>query len=220
MFPPMSPTPPLSGFLLFFLIAILAAVHIAVAYPQMQFRVPNGDNIYREGRYSPALGHKDPSGDDPSQLNAFGMYMKVEGMHWTQQTCHGDADGDGYTNGEELGDPDCVWASGMIPARTTDISHPGYADSTPKTFKSASQRLYEEMDVVNAAMVEEAARLGGSLTALTPIEEEQLFGIHSKIQMDETAAALSLDEAEIESQGEFPRAASGVNVASESDGVR
>jgi hypothetical protein len=29
------------------------------------------------------------------------------------------------TNGEELGDPECVWMSGDIPARITGITHPG-----------------------------------------------------------------------------------------------
>ena len=28
---------------------------------------------------------------------------------WTEALCHMDSDGDGRTNGEELGDPDCVW---------------------------------------------------------------------------------------------------------------
>jgi len=35
-----------------------------------------------------------------------------------------DSDGDGQTNGEELGDPCGEWTSGT-PARTTDISNPG-----------------------------------------------------------------------------------------------
>ena len=29
------------------------------------------------------------------------------------------------TNGEELGDPECVWTSGDLPARKTGITHPG-----------------------------------------------------------------------------------------------
>lgn len=45
------------------------------------------------------------------------------------ELCRADSDGDGQTNGEELGDPDCVWRPGSAPARTTDISHPGFADS-------------------------------------------------------------------------------------------
>ena len=36
-----------------------------------------------------------------------------------------DSDGDGITNGEELGDPQCVWIPGNNPNRTTHITHPG-----------------------------------------------------------------------------------------------
>ena len=47
-------------------------------------------------------------------------------------TCSGrkNCDSDGKTNGEELGDPDCVWVKGSIPA-VTDldlISHPGVCE--------------------------------------------------------------------------------------------
>ncbi len=33
------------------------------------------------------------------------------GELWTQDLCEMDSDGDGLTNGEELGDPCCVWHS-------------------------------------------------------------------------------------------------------------
>jgi len=41
-----------------------------------------------------------------------------------------DSDGDGQTNGFELGDPCCVWTANATPAFTTDISHPGIPSST------------------------------------------------------------------------------------------
>ena len=44
---------------------------------------------------------------------------------WNDCICRQDSDGDGKTNGEELGDPDCAWTPGQAPARTTKISHPG-----------------------------------------------------------------------------------------------
>ncbi|KAG8469026.1 hypothetical protein KFE25_007544 [Diacronema lutheri] len=40
-----------------------------------------------------------------------------------------DSDGDGLSNGAELGDPSCVWTVGATPASTTGITHPGVADS-------------------------------------------------------------------------------------------
>ena len=36
-----------------------------------------------------------------------------------------DSDGDGKNNGEELGDPNCVWIKDAIPEKSSDISHPG-----------------------------------------------------------------------------------------------
>ncbi|XP_033732467.1 tyramine beta-hydroxylase-like isoform X2 [Pecten maximus] len=44
---------------------------------------------------------------------------------WTRALCEMDSDGDGKTNGEELGDPACVWVKGNSPAATNGISHPG-----------------------------------------------------------------------------------------------
>ncbi|MEE3200331.1 MAG: hypothetical protein VX254_09905, partial [Planctomycetota bacterium] len=48
-----------------------------------------------------------------------------------QAICDLDSDGDGFTNGEELGDPDCGWSEGD-PAPSDDFpSNPGEADSFP-----------------------------------------------------------------------------------------
>ena len=46
-------------------------------------------------------------------------------QRWTEDFCNADTDEDGKTNGEELGDPNCVWVEEGTPARTTDITHPG-----------------------------------------------------------------------------------------------
>lgn len=39
--------------------------------------------------------------------------------------CPVDSDGDGMTNGQELGDPDCKWVENQMPERTTHITNPG-----------------------------------------------------------------------------------------------
>ena len=39
-----------------------------------------------------------------------------------------DSDGDGRTNGEELGDPDCTWTPGMAPKYSAGLSHPGICE--------------------------------------------------------------------------------------------
>ncbi|MFZ9886091.1 MAG: thrombospondin type 3 repeat-containing protein [Myxococcota bacterium] len=40
-----------------------------------------------------------------------------------------DSDGDGQSNGQELGDPCGLWTEGTTPARTNDISRPGFSNS-------------------------------------------------------------------------------------------
>ena len=44
---------------------------------------------------------------------------------WTVELCKKDSDGDGKTNGQELGDPRCIWVEGDVPEFLDDLSHPG-----------------------------------------------------------------------------------------------
>lgn len=172
-------------------IVTYAYTSLVVAYPSMQTYIPNGANVYRNGRHWPAVGHDIPkgerigagkTGDNSLSMNSFGMMMKVEGMHWTQLTCNGDADGDGYTNGEELGDPDCVWTKGMVPARTTDISHPGYADSVPLTFKSKAQIAAEALQAEIEGMVEAERNLSHNSHSNTSTKNESSATILSALE--------------------------------------
>ena len=39
-----------------------------------------------------------------------------------------DSDGDGMTNGAELGDPDCTWTPGTAPKFSAGLSHPGVCE--------------------------------------------------------------------------------------------
>jgi hypothetical protein len=65
----------------------------------------------------------------PSPHQAFAKEKFV----WTRALCLADSDGDGLTNGEELGDPCCVWApgGGGGDATHTPVSHPGRPDAAP-----------------------------------------------------------------------------------------
>lgn len=47
------------------------------------------------------------------------------GKNWTKELCMKDSDGDGLTNGQELGDPECNWTPHSVPDRTLNITHPG-----------------------------------------------------------------------------------------------
>ncbi|XP_062566816.1 tyramine beta-hydroxylase-like [Saccostrea cucullata] len=58
------------------------------------------------------------------KIYSFGKDFDAAGKKWTQELCRKDSDGDGKTNGEELGDPNCVWRENAIPDKNA-ISHPG-----------------------------------------------------------------------------------------------
>ena len=95
------------------------------ALPAYQMRIPNG--AFVPG--APGVGHKNPAGGGAT--NQFGADFRAAGHVWTVALCQKDSDGDGMTNGEELGDPTCVWKPGKTPTRTTDITHPGVKNAAP-----------------------------------------------------------------------------------------
>jgi len=98
-----------------------------LAFSSFKANIPNGENVVRGGSAHKGVGHNARSGG--GSLNPFGMAFSMQGKSWTKALCEMDSDGDGQTNGFELGDPDCIWSEGQTPARTTEISHPGFSDS-------------------------------------------------------------------------------------------
>jgi hypothetical protein len=80
------------------------------------------------------VGHVDCRGGEYPDangnfLNPFGTAFLNAGRQWTTELCNQDSDGDGKTNGQELGDPCCVWTPGKPSPVPADyrISHPGHA---------------------------------------------------------------------------------------------
>jgi uncharacterized protein (TIGR03382 family) len=103
----------------FALIAVSASfvAASATARPNFPSRIPNGTvNSCLNCHNSNAGGAR----------NAFGSAF--EDGSWAS-ICDVDTDGDDQTNGQELGDPNCIWTSGTA-ARTTDISNPAVAGDT------------------------------------------------------------------------------------------
>jgi hypothetical protein len=122
------------------LLPVLAVTTSSAAFAYEDFlpEIPNGATVSCVGCHENARGF--------SPWNAFGDLLfttnggTVENSNsidafddafiwWNADICNADSDGDGQTNGQELGDPECVWTGGAA-ARTTDISNPGDANST------------------------------------------------------------------------------------------
>ncbi|KAJ0406601.1 hypothetical protein ATCC90586_003112 [Pythium insidiosum] len=102
------------------LVVLLDAAH---AVPKYAKKIPNGSNVAGVT----AVGHEDP--DSGGKTNAFGKAFAAADYTWSVAFCKADSDGDGQTNGEELGDPCCVWKEGSAPAIASGATDPGSAKS-------------------------------------------------------------------------------------------
>ena len=106
------------------LLVVAALTAQSSARPTYVAKIPNGANV----KGVAALGHVDPEGG--GARNKFGLAFAAAGMEWTAELCKADSDGDGQTNGQELGDPCCQWteAGGKV-EWSTGVSAPGDAAS-------------------------------------------------------------------------------------------
>ncbi|CAK4395444.1 unnamed protein product [Aphanomyces euteiches] len=113
----------ISAMLLHAFLLVVAASSIGVfGYKSFVSRVPNGDSV----PHVAALGHENASGG--GSRNVFGTAFQATGFQWTPALCHADSDGDGATNGQELGDPCCTWtvgSKGKPPSANFEPTPPG-----------------------------------------------------------------------------------------------
>jgi len=138
----------------------MAVVSPTVAIPSYRFRIPNGERVPAppgvEGGVSTIDEAWSPNGPMPDTvckgvghatceggtfpLNPFGIAFLQANFKWTKELCEADSDGDGQTNGAELGDPCCEWEFESLPLpnfSTHDVSHPGFASSVSTTASSS-----------------------------------------------------------------------------------
>ncbi|CAL1540800.1 unnamed protein product [Lymnaea stagnalis] len=142
----------------FISLLVAATLSLTTAYPSYQDEIPNGNNVnhpclpnYRW----PGVGHENRNGG--GTRNVFGSAFSTAGHKWTKSLCQQDSDGDGKTNGDELGDPNCVWAKGQVPTRTTGITHPGVCEPLNSTscvgktsFVSCQADAFDNCDVIKS----------------------------------------------------------------------
>lgn len=126
----------------------LLAAGSAAAFPSYRLKVPMGnkvacydgadgcavgsDSLGEPASVCRGLGHATCAGGT-FPLSAFGQALEDAGYAWTQELCQADSDGDGQTNGQELGDPCCQWTEGSTASAymaTFNPSHPGDASSS------------------------------------------------------------------------------------------
>lgn len=116
-----------------FTILAAFAIHGCLAYPQFADQIPNGKavpNPNPQGGVWAGVGHLKAGGGGP--LNPFGEAFRANQYSWTDELCQADSDGDGRTNGVELGDPNCVWFAGGPEPEAPALSHPGIVDEPQK----------------------------------------------------------------------------------------
>lgn len=117
----------------FFLITSLSSLAIGAAVEARPFRV---DDIPNGSKFSCLNCH----GDTKASYNTdFGSDARnylipvgvISGQHvdWTP-LCPLDSDRDGWTNGQELGDPDCLWKKGDANPKGV-LTNPGVYESAP-----------------------------------------------------------------------------------------
>lgn len=107
-------------------VLVLALSSVAHGYRLYADRIPNGNRVPHPCKPNVmwhGVGHFNVEGG--GFRNPFGQDFDLAGKQWTVDLCGKDSDGDGQTNGEELGDPHCVWRVGDIPQSQRGISHPG-----------------------------------------------------------------------------------------------
>lgn len=97
---------------------VLLLSSYAQGYPSYNGNVPNGNTVPPSAI---ELGHP---GGATKRYTAFANAYVSNGRKWTVGLCRGDADGDGQSNGLELGDPCCVWTQGAAPLFVDGLSDP------------------------------------------------------------------------------------------------
>ncbi|XP_065181459.1 DBH-like monooxygenase protein 2 homolog [Sycon ciliatum] len=176
------------------LLLACVAIRQVQAFATYRSRIPNGFSVQHPcdaARVWHGVGHVSEQGGDAR--NRFGLDFLAEGRAWTMALCRNDSDGDGQSNGEELGDPDCVWTPGQTAARTVNITHPGfktpvgqhaYSSQDPTTLDCT--RLLKRCPAFDAPGVQyiDLRAENGSDNTIVPAQETTYFNMNFELPSD------------------------------------
>ncbi|XP_055957928.1 tyramine beta-hydroxylase isoform X1 [Patella vulgata] len=110
------------------LLAILCVTCIR-GYGNYRDKIPNGNRVphpCKSNSIWDGVGHQKSAGS--GYRNPFGDDFASAERTWTKELCAKDSDGDGKTNGYELGDPNCSWVAGQPSPESATLSHPGVCE--------------------------------------------------------------------------------------------
>lgn len=142
------------GSLVLIAAGVLAAASGAEARAQRVGQIPNG------GVSGCANCHVSAAGGGPR--NIFGQMVEADFLtsvgfsgrvQWGPELAKMDADGDGFTNGQELGDPEGLWKAGDADSgEVAAVTLPGNAESHPTV------PVVSAVEATTWAQVKEAVR--------------------------------------------------------------
>ncbi|XP_071156478.1 temptin-like [Mytilus edulis] len=133
-----------------FVVQILTLCIVIVnvyCHEEYQKRIPNGNRVPNpcskiQKSIWKAVGHFNNT-HGGVEISSFGKDFKNSNKTWTIELCNLDSDGDGKTNGEELGDPSCVWTPGKEP-KVPAKNHPGICEPVDSVrCKRQNQGFYQ-----------------------------------------------------------------------------
>ena len=180
-----------------FFLRIALTTSTVFAFPQYSDLIPNGKSVPNpnpQGGIWAGVGHENAAGGGP--LNPFGEDFRLNNFVWTEQLCQTDSDGDGRSNGVELGDPDCVWSPGDIPAEPS-LSHPGLSDVPRDEPATSSCSNYEEPSTVVEYDVVFSQPTSMDETRTHYICEQTMMPVPSARVLHEIKSSVLLDNSEV-----------------------